>query len=1134
VDSYNGNRVVFSAFVNDILIWNKTAVAITTSLWYHSGDISVNLPGIGSQFEFRIGMSFKNTLTHTKQFITFLLDNIHLVGATPPTFDDSDIELNIGSNSTLITGTNTGVGSIDNEYLWQTEQVLIELTSDLGYSFDYTATMLSHRYTNSTKSLSLLDDGVHFTTELNTKPQIEFYTFIGVLPALDDFTLYIRTPSDWTGASVYNPFGTNVTTSCNIETGMIVIPNSLLTTLGWWEFHAKSPNYARKVQPLIWTETIWIPDTIYWSTNKTKPMIEIGDAAPLSSSVQDVNISWIRSDDTTWYTEVISNSASGVINGTALEFGSGNTTVGVWKVVIYWENGTELAFGSTNFAVYHEATISPVKTVINAEGAIDVPGYIYYSDAETGTYLVDTAATITANWSSTIVTFSPVPLDNKWSTIFDTALVGPGSHTVVVTASRPFFNNVTCTFVIAISSTDNVLIIDNPTTELGIGDTFLATFSYTDANGTGIPNANVSVVLSGTPEGITWTEPNDLGDGEYSIVFKAIHSDSYVLTISAVKEYYHEGKDALFVLVGETSTSFSLENGTSAVISFGEQYRLVIRYTNGTGFGLENANVSVLDTTPNTGIIYAPTIDEGNGYYSILLTPTDTGTYTLLINASLPDHTTQLKSFTLTATPIATQIQIAGGAYSASVKVFQPFELLVFFEEIDSTPANISGATVHLNFTSLETFDYTIVPLSPLSDGYLIQISTDVMGSYEFTISASADGYQSDIVDFVLFIVERAMRIEMNVLVWERNSDLNITLLLLEVDTDNPISGANVTYRLSRLLGVVMEGYLNEVSPGVYSIFIRPNWGDGTGYSIQIFAEMANFELERDYNFDVIQITPPGVLLEIAIRTYLPPILLIAAMSIVSLTGRTWYKRKKKAEFVIDMVNKKRFEDADNIIGVIVMHKTSGIPIYSRIVKGGFEEGIVAAFIAAVTHFREEFELLEEQEMQVIPISDIIRAVQTRNLICAFITVRSASIEHNRKMEAFGMQIATYLDDFYNASTPQSAQDMRISEIVDYVYDETMDGNLLKFYKISESMKFSKRYTSIKQVFQDMESAHCSRPIYLAKAVSRYGVSEEHGCTLVSEVIEKRLLTPCEQHEIPTFDVDLASFLGKDDSEESE
>ena len=46
----------------------------------------------------------------------------------------------------------------------------------------------------------------------------------------------------------------------------------------------------------------------------------------------------------------------------------------------------------------------------------------------------------------------------------------------------------------------------------------------------------------------------------------------------------------------------------------------------------------------------------------------------------------------------------------------------------------------------------------------------------------------------------------------------------------------------------------------------------------------------------------------------------------------------------------------------------------------------------------------------------------------------------------------------------------------------------------------------------------------------KYGVSEARGCTLVSEVLEKRLLVPCEEHEIPPMDVDLTPFL-KDSTE---
>jgi hypothetical protein len=207
------------------------------------------------------------------------------------------------------------------------------------------------------------------------------------------------------------------------------------------------------------------------------------------------------------------------------------------------------------------------------------------------------------------------------------------------------------------------------------------------------------------------------------------------------------------------------------------------------------------------------------------------------------------------------------------------------------------------------------------------------------------------------------------------------------------------------------------------------------------------------------------------------------------------------------------------------MHKNSGIPIYSRIVKGGFEEGIVAAFISAVTHFREEFEMLEEQKMQVIPISDIIRAVQTENLICAFITIKSASIGHNRKMESFAQQVATYLDDFYTESRPSGALDSRIAEILDYIYDETMDGKLIKFYKAVEDKDFPRRYRCLEQLLEEIETRHCARPVHMAQGVATFGISEAHGCTLVLEAIDKGLIEQCETHEPTVEDLEFADFF---------
>jgi hypothetical protein len=1146
-DGVIGEGRIF-AMVDGTIIWNTSLPDLPErQTWYSVDNLPVTIIGAGSTMNFSIGIIVDETFDLNSDqdndgdgyadglantfYLTTWFDDISLVGQTAPDLESVDLQFTAGLNTTSITGLlGSGAAVILNQANWISNPVFTSISSNTSVSFNYEVKLLSHKYSASNSATRASELGVNYYVNPDSAPELSFFTYVGSLGAYQSLNISIEHPYDWENATIRDPQSDDVTSQCTLSQGVILIPTALLIDqLGWWFVSIRSSNYIDSLVPEIYDsgDDLWNTEYVFRSTNISRIAISIGSGTSIPNPLNLVNVSWIMPDGTTWFSMSVNGGIIGSVVSGEVVFGPLNTTAGQWHALVSWTNGTELAFGSVSFEVHHRATLYPDVGVIDIDGLLNVSTNVYYKDAENGAFLMDPTASITANWSSTIVTLTPVPLENRWTGEFDTSLVSPGAHTVVVNASRSFFDKVTCTFVIAVSSANNELSIENPTTVIGIGDTFLATFSYRDVNGIGIPNANVSVDSSGLAEGITWSDANDLGGGEYSIEFKAAHSGDYIIKISALKEYYQKSDDSLFISVGEKTTSLTLENGTSAVISFGEQYRLVVQYANGTDFGLENASVTVQGTTPGTGIIYTPTTDEGNGYYSILLTPTDTGTHTILINASITDHKEQLKSFTLTATPIATQLRIAGGINSASVGVFQPFQLLVFFEEINSTPANISESTLQIIFTSFETANYTI---TSLSEGYLIQIPTDTMGSYEFTVTASKPGYQNDAVDFILFIRERAMRIEMDVPIWERTKNLNITLRLLEVDTDNPISGANVTYRLSRFLGVVMEGYLTEVTPGIYSVSLRPSWGDGTGYSIRFFADVENFALDNNYVFDIIQTTPPGVVLQIIIQTYVPPILAVLVVSIVSLSGRVIYKRKKKAEFAVDLANKRRFDDADNIIGIIVMHKLSGIPIYSRIVKGGFEEGIIAAFIAAVTHFREEFEIMDEQKMQVIPISDIIRAVQTQNLICAFITVKSASIEHNRRMEAFGMQIGTYLDDFYAEKTPQSAQDLRIAEIVDYVYYETMDGNLLKFHKVAESASFPKRYRSIEQVFQDRESTHCTKPIYLAKAVSKYGVSEARGCTLVSEVLEKRLLVPCEEHEIPPMDIDLTPFL-KDSTE---
>jgi hypothetical protein len=125
------------------------------------------------------------------------------------------------------------------------------------------------------------------------------------------------------------------------------------------------------------------------------------------------------------------------------------------------------------------------------------------------------------------------------------------------------------------------------------------------------------------------------------------------------------------------------------------------------------------------------------------------------------------------------------------------------------------------------------------------------------------------------------------------------------------------------------------------------------------------------------------------------------------------------------------------------------------------------------------------------------------------------------------MQAGMYLDDIYSEMTPSIVLDSKVSQMLDFMFDTTMDGQLVKFHKLDESVKVPKRYGIIKLTLSQLESAHCAKPIYLVKAMTKFGMPEERGCTLVYEAIQNELLILCDEHESPSKDIDLSLFFKK-------
>jgi hypothetical protein len=262
---------------------------------------------------------------------------------------------------------------------------------------------------------------------------------------------------------------------------------------------------------------------------------------------------------------------------------------------------------------------------------------------------------------------------------------------------------------------------------------------------------------------------------------------------------------------------------------------------------------------------------------------------------------------------------------------------------------------------------------------------------------------------------------------------------------------------------------------------------------------------------------------------------------VAAVGGQKLLARRRKMENLRALAVKRRFDDARNIIGVIVLHKESGIPLYSKILRAGIDESIIAAFITAIRNFRLEFDIKNgSEEGAILPISDIIRVVTTESLVIAFITLNRPSIEQRRKMIAFSRKIGSIFDDEFK-TTPMQVLDPATKQSIDTLFEEALDGILLRNYSIKaeEALKpddcFEAKVTGIGSVFSlDM----------LASAIVECGFEELKAYSMIMDAIDRGALSVSEQ-EVTTdedqFIADVETLLAarkaqmeKDDAEEEE
>ena len=686
--------------------------------------------------------------THAKN-LTLYLDNVEFTSNDVPTFESMELTFHAGVFSEAITGSGIGTATISNPSYWSTNPLNVSITSNTTVVFTYSVTTLYHRYVNSSWITDPTKHGVSYSIDSGQSANLAFFKYVTSSTGYLNSTIDIEYPQDWENVTVWDPFLTNVTNLCLLSSGSIHVPHDELDRVGWWEFELQTPNYAEGISVQIQDGASWSDSSIFNSGNTTRVQVEIGTATETPLQKKPVNVTWTLPNGTEWASDSTTTMIGGIVNSSSFNLDGANTSAGQWEVEIFWSNGTEVAFDNTVFDMYHTASLTPREGLVETDVGLTFTNMMYYVDEDTGDYVVDLNGVVVANWSISTITFQVNQIHNWWEADFNTSAVGGGTFTVVVNASIPYYNDVSCQFTIEATYTTSFGLpgIGPTPIDLGLNEKYIVNITYAFSDGTGITGAAIDFSYTGQVLGLSNSTPNDLGGGNYSLEITGLLSGDYSVTISASKENFYAQSDQFSLSVGETGTTLSGLNGTADIIPFGGTFHLILYYTNSSGFGLSSATVEVVDTIPSSGLVPGSSTNEGNGYYSFDLTPSIADTYTLVIKANLTNHESKFFTFNLLVTDISTVLY--PDTSGKTIAVDRNHTVQLTYE--DEFSNGITGADVTLVDVP-PGLSYVILELGSGIYNVTLIPSVSEVTSFDIAFQANLTNYQTSTTVFSLFV----------------------------------------------------------------------------------------------------------------------------------------------------------------------------------------------------------------------------------------------------------------------------------------------------------------------------------------------------------------------------------------------
>ncbi|RDE15668.1 MAG: hypothetical protein C4K48_03565 [Candidatus Thorarchaeota archaeon] len=828
-------------YVHTDTYYMSIATGDLRGVWYSITNYPINMTGAPVSFDVGIGIYIEYAnlvLTENGDYdddsvpdglinaqkIEVNIDDVEFTSRTPPSYAGVSLTLNVGGFTSPISGPTGGVGTstISNSLLWDVDPLQMEVTANNSVAFDYYMTIYFQRDLNSSWTTHLSMHGVSYTTDAGQSTDLEMYTYVTTSTDYQNLTLSIDYPSDWDNATIWDPLNNDITGLCTISTGSIYVPNSLFSRVGWWKLTYQAFNYAKDISIQMQDGYFgdWTENSLFRTGNITRTQVEIGTSSVTPGAGAPVSIQWIMPNGTIWASDSISDIINGHANSSSWVFAGTNTSAGEWTVEVFWNNGTEVAYGYALFDLYHQASVAANYPLIEADYGQVISNLITFRDVDTGNYLLDDSVSIVANWSSTAVIFTQNYAKNWWEADFDTSLIGSGEFIVVVNASMPYFDTVVTQFIVVsvFQTALEILNAGSLPVQTGLNEIFSVQLSYRLLNGSGVAGATLSVIFSGPVGGLSWQSFADYGNGSYSLDVACNISEIYEVTITLSKTFHYDATDSFTLIIGETGSELELLNGTADVVLFGNNYRLVVEYRNSTGHGLSGANLQILTVTPAAGLSYGNFTLVSEGCYEIILTPASAVTFSIVVRADILNHETQYATFTLTASGIPTILTSLPS--SATVAMNQTFTLQLRFQDESFNTIDIASIAL-INPPS----GVTVSGAVSVGDGlYNVTVQSAEIRTFDLLFRATASNYQSSSAGFTLVVTEiqTTLRFEGDVTSTTAafGEPYELVVYYERMSPSAAIQGANITVLPSDIMDLQIQ--IVEYS-GFYIISIRGN-----------------------------------------------------------------------------------------------------------------------------------------------------------------------------------------------------------------------------------------------------------------------------------------------------------------------